>query len=55
MTTIYHSTNQVSVKKEVRQIKATADKAAASKESARRFLLSTGVYATDGKLKPRFR
>jgi len=55
MTTVYHSAQKISVKKEVRQIQKTAEKAAVSKDSARRFLMSTGVYATNGKLKAQFR
>jgi len=55
MTTVYHSTQKISVKKEVRQIQKTAEKVAVSKDSARRFLMSTGVYATNGKLKAQFR
>jgi len=55
MTTIKQGVNSASVKQEVRQIRKTAKKVAVSKESARRFLVSTGVYSSNGQLKPAFR
>ena len=55
MTIIKQGINTSDLKREVRQIRETALKAAASKESARRFLVSTGVYSSSGQLKPAFR
>ena len=43
------------IKREVRQMRATIKKIASSPESARRFLISTGMYTCTGKLKPQFR
>jgi hypothetical protein len=55
MTTIKQGIKPNNVKQEVRQIRETAQKAAVSKASARRFLVSTGVYSANGQLKPAFR
>jgi hypothetical protein len=55
MTTIKQGIKPNSLKQEVRQIRETAKKAAVSKQSARRFLVSTGVYSSSGQLKPQFR
>lgn len=55
MTTIKQGIKSNSLKQEVRQIRETAQKAAVSKDSARRFLVSTGVYNSSGQLKPQFR
>ena len=55
MTTIKQGIKLNGLKKEVKQIRETAEKAAVSKISARRFLLSTGVYSASGRLKPQFR
>jgi hypothetical protein len=55
MTTIKQGIKSETLKQEVRQIRETAQKAAVSKESARRFLVSTGVYSSSGNLKPAFR
>lgn len=55
MSTIKHGITSKSLKREVRQIRETAQKAAASKQSARRFLISTGIYTETGQLKPAFR
>jgi len=43
------------MKRELRQLRQTARKIAATKESARRFLLSTGLYSANGQIKPQFR
>jgi hypothetical protein len=40
---------------EVRQLRATGKRIAANKKSALRFLVATGMYTRDGKLKPQFR
>lgn len=42
------------IKAEVRQIRKLGRAIAASKESAIRFLASTGMHDKTGKLKPRF-
>jgi hypothetical protein len=55
MTTIKQGIKSSNLKQEVRQIRETAQKAAVSKEAARRFLVSTGVYTAAGQLKPAFR
>jgi hypothetical protein len=55
MTTIKQGVKFSTLKQEVQQIRETARKVAVSKESARRFLVSTGVYTIDGRLKPAFR
>ena len=55
MTTIKNNAKLQNLKQEVRQIRETAQKVAASKESARRFLVSTGIYTPAGQLKPQFR
>ena len=43
------------VEAEVRQMRATGKRIAASRKSILRFLAATGMYTTKGKLKPRFR
>lgn len=43
------------IKQEVRQIRQATKRIAASKETARRFLISTGIYRADGQLKSNFR
>ena len=55
MTTIKHNGKPQNLKQEVHQIRETAQKVAATKESARRFLVSTGIYTSGGQLKPQFR
>jgi hypothetical protein len=40
---------------EVRQLHAAGKRIAANKKSALRFLVATGMYTHDGKLKPQFR
>ena len=55
MTIIKHSIKTQDVKQEVRQIREAARKATASKETARQFLVSTGMYTANGQLKPQFR
>jgi len=52
---VKHPVKRKSIKQEVQQMRRTAQKVAASKESARRFLISTGVYTATGQLKPAFR
>lgn len=55
MTTIKQGIKTQDMKREVREIRATARKIAASKASARRFLISTGIYSSTGQLKPQYR
>jgi hypothetical protein len=45
----------MNIKQEIRQMRQTVKKIAASKESAIRFLISTGLYTSSGKLKRQFR
>ncbi len=55
MTTIKQGIKSPDVKREVRDIRETARKIAASKETARRFLVSTGMYSANGQIKPQYR
>jgi hypothetical protein len=55
MTIIKQGIKTQDVKREVRDIRAAAQKIAASKDSARRFLLATGMYSTNGQIKPQYR
>jgi len=55
MTIVHHNAKSANLKAEIRQIRETAKKVASSKESAIRFLHSTGMYAANGRLKPQFR
>jgi hypothetical protein len=55
MTTIKQKIKTVDVKREIRNIRETARKIGTSKASARRFLLSIGMYSANGQLKPQFR
>lgn len=55
MTIIKQGIKKQDVKREVRDLRATARKIAASKDSARRFLISTGMYTATGRLKPEYR
>ena len=55
MTTINHNVKPANLQQEIRQIRELAKKVARSKESAIRFLQSTGMHSSSGRLKPRFR
>jgi hypothetical protein len=55
MTIIKQGIQTQDIKREVREIRKTARKIAASKQSARRFLISTGIYSPTGQLKPQYR
>ena len=55
MTIIKQALKTQDMKREVREIRETARKIAASKKSARRFLISTGMYSANGKIKPQYR
>jgi hypothetical protein len=43
------------VRAEVRQMRATGKRVAASRKSILRFLAATGMYTAKGELKPQFR
>ena len=43
------------IKAEVRQLKRTANRIAASRKAALRVLAATGMYTLKGELKPQFR
>lgn len=55
MTTIKQAIKTQDVKREVREIRVAVQRIAASKSSARRFLMSTGIYSTNGRIKPQYR
>jgi hypothetical protein len=55
MTVIKQNLQTQDVKREVRIIRAAARKIAANKDSARRFLLATGMYSLNGQIKPQYR
>jgi len=55
MTIIKQGIKAQDLKREIREIRETARKVAASKGSARRFLVSTGMYCANGQIKPQYR
>lgn len=55
MTIIKQGIKTQNLRQEVQQLRATAKRLAATKESARRFLISTGMYSTNGEIKPQYR
>jgi hypothetical protein len=55
MTIIIQSIKTQDIKREVRELRKTARKIAATKQSARRFLTSTGMYSANGQIKPQYR
>jgi hypothetical protein len=55
MTTIRQGINTQDMKREVRELRKTARKVAASRQSALRFLISTGMYSANGQIKPQYR
>ena len=55
MTTLKHGNKMQDAKRELRRLRETARKIATTKGSARRFLVSTGIYSASGQLKPQFR
>lgn len=55
MTKITHQPQTTDIKQEIRQLREAARKIASTKETARKFLISTGMYTTAGQLKPQFR
>jgi hypothetical protein len=55
MTIIKQRIKEQDMKREVREIREIARKIALSKASARRFLISTGMYSSNGQIKPQYR
>ena len=55
MTTIIQNFKTGNLKEEARQLRRTAKKIGATKESARRFLISTGIYTASGQISSKFR
>ena len=55
MTTIIQNIKTGNLKEEARQLRRTAKKIGATKESARRFLISTGIYTASGQISHNFR
>jgi hypothetical protein len=55
MTTIKQGIKTQDVKREVRDIRNTARKIAASKNTARRFPVAAGIYSANGQIKPQYR
>jgi len=55
MTIIKQAPKEQDIKREVRELRKTARKIASSRQSARRFLISTGIYFASGQLKPQYR
>jgi hypothetical protein len=55
MTIIRQGIKTQDMKREVREIRKTARKIAASRQSARRFLISTGIYSASGQLSRQYR
>jgi hypothetical protein len=55
MTTIKQTIKSPDIKRQIRGLRETARKIAASKESARNFLIATGMYSANGQIKPRYR
>jgi hypothetical protein len=55
MTIIKQGIKTQDMKREIREIRETARKIAVTKESARRFLISTGMYSANGQIKPQYR
>jgi hypothetical protein len=55
MTFINQGINSQDMKREVRELRKTARKIASSKQSARRFLISTGIYSASGQLTAQYR
>ena len=55
MTTINHNAKTANLQQEIRLLQAAAKKVTRSKQSATRFLQSTGMHSATGRLKPQFR
>ena len=55
MNKVITITDSKAIQAEVRQMRRTAKRIAASKSAARRFLVATGMYTLKGELKPQFR
>ncbi len=55
MTNLKYNASTPDMKRELRQLRQTARKIASTKESARRFLMSTGIYSASGRIRSQFR
>jgi hypothetical protein len=55
MTIIKQDIRKQDTKREIREIRETARKIAASKAASRNFLIGTGMYSADGEIKPQYR
>jgi hypothetical protein len=55
MTTIKQPVSTIDIQAEIRGIRETVKKICSSREAARKFLASTGMYTAAGQLKPQFR
>jgi hypothetical protein len=55
MTTIKQEIKRKNLQQEVQQIRRAGQKIGTSKQCARDFLISTGIYSATGQLKPAFR
>ena len=55
MTIIMSNSGTLNLKKEIRGLHRTAKRIVASKKSALRFLVSTGMYTPSGRLKKQYR
>ena len=55
MTTVNHNAKTANLQQEIRQLQEAAKKVARSKQSAIRFLQSTGMHSATVRLKPQFR
>jgi hypothetical protein len=55
MTIIKQNIKKQDTKREIRGIRETARRIAASKAASRDFLIATGMYSTNGEIKPQYR
>ena len=55
MTNIRQNIKAQDMKREIREIRDTARKITASKQTARNFLIATGMYSANGQIKPQYR
>jgi len=55
MTIISQSIKTQDTKREIRQIRETACKIADSKQASHDFLIATGMYSANGRIKPQYR
>jgi hypothetical protein len=55
MIIIKQGSDAKDMKREVRELRKTARQITSSKRSALRFLISTGMYSSNGQIKPQYR